>query len=376
MVLILFLLAAVLVAVVEMRLYQKRTFRNFQYRCYFPVTEAREGEEIELVEELVNQKLLPIPWLRSDFSTSKWLDFAGTRSVITDDTRYVVSFFWMGSHQRIIRRWKVKCRKRGVFTIDKVQLMATDLLGFCLAAQTVETGARITVLPAPELPVGPEYCIQHLIGELTVPRHIVDDPFTIAGIRAYQDFDPMNRINWLATARAGHLMVRECAFTTSPSLAVLLNLHSCDFERDRPIRPELVENGIRLCAGLFEEAGHHNLPLEFSCNGVLPGTDEPVETQTGMGPEFARELLRLLAQLPMPGQLDFAAWVLQEIPRLHSTDLFVVTAYLTPELAQLAGRRRDLTLLVTGFPDEEHPVPPAGRIFFLGPYFREKEASQ
>lgn len=217
------ILAAVLLLVfwVQNTLYHGRMFRHLSYRCYFSTDEAYEGDEIELVEELENRKLLPVPWLRSDFTTSKFLDFAGTRSVVTDKDRYVVSFFMLKSYHKVTRRWKVRCRRRGVFSIEKVSLVATDPLGNNVFSQNVAIGASLTVLPSPTLFEDTDRHVRHLTGDVTVRRHLVSDPFTIAGTREYAESDPLKLVDWLATARVGKLMVRECAYTTSPSLAVV-----------------------------------------------------------------------------------------------------------------------------------------------------------
>ena len=126
-VMILLIICAVVWA--EGQFYRKNAFDKLEYRCFFSKDEAMEGDEIELVEEVSNGKFLPLPWLKAEISTSRWLDFAGSQSLVTEDSRFVPSFFMMKSRHRVVRRWKVKCLKRGEYHLDTVVLIATGPSG-------------------------------------------------------------------------------------------------------------------------------------------------------------------------------------------------------------------------------------------------------
>ena len=115
---ILFMLAVLLWG--QARLFGRKAFQNFEYRCSFDRPEAFEGDEIELVEEVYNRKWVPLPWFKTEITTSRWLEFAGSQSVVTYNTRFVPSFFLVKSYQKVTRRWKVKCLKRGIFPIESV----------------------------------------------------------------------------------------------------------------------------------------------------------------------------------------------------------------------------------------------------------------
>ena len=91
-----FFALALLLAVVlggEILLYRKFSLSHLEYHCALDREEATEGDVVELVETIKNRKWLPEPWLKSEITTSKWLDFAGAQSIVTDKTRFVPSFF-------------------------------------------------------------------------------------------------------------------------------------------------------------------------------------------------------------------------------------------------------------------------------------------
>ena len=144
-----FFALALLLAVVlggEILLYRKFSLSHLEYHCALDREEATEGDVVELVETIKNRKWLPEPWLKSEITTSKWLDFAGAQSIVTDKTRFVPSFFVVRSFQKVQRSWHVTCLKRGDFAIQKVGLVASDLFGTVNVSRAAEVDSRILVL--------------------------------------------------------------------------------------------------------------------------------------------------------------------------------------------------------------------------------------
>ena len=122
-------LVCLLAVWLENVLYRKNAFKGLSYRCYLSRSQVFEGEEIELIEEIENRKWLPLPWFKSEITVSRWLEFAGAQSQLTDRQRFVPSFFMLKSYQRVSRRWKVRCLKRGEYSVEQIVLVTTDLLG-------------------------------------------------------------------------------------------------------------------------------------------------------------------------------------------------------------------------------------------------------
>ncbi|MDD2955416.1 MAG: DUF58 domain-containing protein [Oscillospiraceae bacterium] len=329
------LIAAVVVG--QMALYGRRVFRHLEYGCRLDREEAREGDEIEILETVSNRKWLPVPWLKSEITTSRWLDFAGAQSVVTDKTRFVPSFFMVRSYQRVQRAWKVKCLKRGVFSLQSVVLVASDLLGMSSFSQPVELDSEITVLPG-ELDAAAEFSApRHLFGEFSVRRNLLADPFFIAGVREYAQGDPMNRIHWAATARERRLMVYQNEYTAQQSAAVILNIQSREFESREVIDAPAVEDAIRVCAWLFREIAGTGVPLRFLANGpVEPGGREPVVSEEYFGEEHIHDLLVVLARLQLRSTQAFPEFLAEWYDGVAASNIFLVTAYLNEEILNFA----------------------------------------
>lgn len=139
----------VVLSAAQLALFARNSFRHFEYTCFFTKDEVMEGDEVGLVEIVSNRKWLPLPWLKSELSTSRWLEYAGSQSEVVGDRRYVPSFFALKSYQKVSRTWKVKCLKRGVFEIRRVDLVGSDLLGFSSFSYSAKVHTRLTVLPRP-----------------------------------------------------------------------------------------------------------------------------------------------------------------------------------------------------------------------------------
>ncbi len=337
-VMILLIICAVVWA--EGQFYRKNAFDKLEYRCFFSKDEAMEGDEIELVEEVSNGKFLPLPWLKAEISTSRWLDFAGSQSLVTEDSRFVPSFFMMKSRHRVVRRWKVKCLKRGKYHLDTVVLIATDLLGSVAPSISVEPHAKLTVLPRPvDMELGFQK-VRSDSGPVTVRRHLLPDPFLIAGVREYDPRQSANRIHWMATARTGKLMVHRNEYSADQTLAVILNVQSREFEHTRPMHSERVEEAIRACAGFLDDTLASGIPSALMANASLTDGREPLATGFAWGREHVWELLHLLARLPLENTREFSEYLRSDCAKIHPSDLVLVTPYLCDGILEYALLRQ------------------------------------
>ena len=274
-VLLLLLFAAIFL---QNRLYQKYAFRNLDYTCSFDRREATEGDPLCLQEVVSNRKLLPLPWLKSEITTSKWLEFSQLQSVVTDNTRFISSFFLVRSFQRVTRTWEGRCLKRGVFSVEKTVLVASDLIGGSAFSSTAPAGSQVVVFPK-ALDLDEDFIsVSRNMGEVCVRRNLLPDPFFIAGVREYQTGDPMNHIHWPATAREGRIMVYQNDSSTSQSRAILLNMQTREYANSGAVNADMLENAIRTCAALFEQTAGEGIPLRFLAN-----TPQAISTEEAWG---------------------------------------------------------------------------------------------
>ena len=117
------ILLVLLVLFGEVGLYRRRGLEGLSYRCHFSETECTEGESLQFVETVTNDKTLPVPWLKAELTTSRWLDFPEANSAVTGENRFVSSFFSVRSRSRVSRVWEITCEKRGVYEMEHIVLV-------------------------------------------------------------------------------------------------------------------------------------------------------------------------------------------------------------------------------------------------------------
>lgn len=365
-----------LIMYIQSRVYTKNAFRELTYECRFSCKEACEGDDILLIETLSNKKWLPIPWLKAELNTTKWLEFADSQSVVTDKTRFVPSFFMIGGYKKIERAWKVKCLKRGRFEVSAV-LVSTDLFGRALLSGTVQSRAEIVILPKPYDFELPSLCAKQMMGETIVKRHLIPDPFMISGVREYTERDGVNKIHWSATAKVGHIMVYNNDYTSQQSLCVILNMQSRAFENVDVIDKEPIEDCIRICARLFDNALVDGNTVCFLANTVTENEDtkkmrtfeKHIETHSFWGQEHVHDLLLLLADLTLTSTRDFDSFLEDIYDNVTASDIFIVTNFLDNGMFAFAQNKGLMGVNVTFFMTgkiPEKPLPYGVSVCFLG----------
>lgn len=278
---------------------------------------AAEGDQRHLTEIIVNKKPLPLPTLRVKFQIDKNLAFDNEENTSVSDKSYRHDIFSIMSYQKITRRLPFTCRRRGYYTIDRLDLLTYDLFfGGCLVRQ-LPVSTHLYVYPAPADPARLSIPLRHLMGELLSLRYAYEDPFEFQGIREYQPFDTLNAVNWKATARTGQLKVNVRGYTSSQEVVLLLNLESeTIWEYDM-----LRETSIRIAGSLGKELIGQGIPAGLFSNSLDALTGEPSYLLPGCTPAHAAALMETLSRIQTN----------QKMPSFHS---------LLAKLAAMEGRGR------------------------------------
>ena len=299
------ILAAVLVG--QYYLYEKLGQRGLSYKLTVrrrgtegvpagsgSVIEAFEDEEIEIIEEIDNAKILPLPWVRTEISCSRWLSFYGSSANSRDPAQkgLISGIFTLKGRQKCRRTWKVKCEKRGLFTIEDASIVVSDLFGLVRSARIIKLGQELRVLPVPADMKCGDMSGDVFIGELPVRRFVLPDPFVISGAREYSGREPMNRIHWAQSARCGSLMVYNNEFTTERRVLVLLNVQRSYHGEKQRISVPTLEALIKGAAFMLDYCCRTHTECALAANSPKPVYSEP-----GEGYVHMMEQLRSLAEL-------------------------------------------------------------------------------
>ena len=335
------LLIAAIAIIVEQQIFVRLVLKNVTYTARFSTSEAMEGDTVEIIEEIVNDKRLPVPWVKTELSTSRWLGFAGTQAARASDTRFVPSVFSLRPRQKCTRTRKVIAQKRGNFKLESVSIVGSDLLGLVSVSRALAITESIRILPAPYEIRESGMSQEELLGELTARRFICDDPFLISGSREYTGREPMNRIHWNSTARSAQLMVFNNDYTTQNRAAVVMNMQKSPIGDPRPLTNGDIETYIKAAAFIFDVLAANGAECGFYTNG-----SGGVHEKGGSGKEDYMRLLRVLSDIENTCSIDFRDFMEQtEIADIYfrdRTDIIILTAYIDDFTADFAAvmRRR------------------------------------
>jgi uncharacterized protein (DUF58 family) len=134
------------------------------------------------------------------------------------------------------------------------------------------------------------------IGEIKMTHRLFEDPTRIAGVRAYQHGDPLNRIHWRATARTGQLHSKIYEASSVAGVTIMMEFRREAYPRDgEPFRSELAVTAATSIANAVQIMGQQ---VGFLTNGRdaadrirLEGWDgEPVALETRAAAHAAAEI--------------------------------------------------------------------------------------
>lgn len=279
------LLSAAVFAALQAAVLGRYSVSRIRYTRQFSQTECYAGDTVELVEVVENHKWVPVPWLRVESMIDAALRFRTEEALHIREgrkTQYHKSLFTLGPYRRIRRRHSITCMKRGVYRLSSVTVTGGDLLGLIDRTRSCPVEAELLVypqvVPMEEVPL-PTHGWQ---GDVTVRRWLVDDPFTVAGVRDYRSGDPMKLIHWKASARAGSLQVYRREFTAEQRLYVLVNVEDRETMRDVVHHESLIEKGISYAATIVSDAIRRGIPVGFGHNGEMVQLAKPAEANEMM----------------------------------------------------------------------------------------------
>lgn len=330
MALIVMALILTAVLIVQYLVYKNIGLSDIDYKLTISKSEAFENEEIEITEEIANNKWLPLPWARSEISCSRWLSFYGnSQSVAKDAQKGLVSgIFMLKGHQRLKRVWKVRCEKRGIFRIEDVTLSVSDLFGLAKPTAMLKLSEEILVLPSPSDMQMPQLSSEAFIGSNTVRRFILPDPFMICGAKEYTGREAMNRIHWGATARTGDLMVYNNEFTTERRMLVVINMQRVFADETQKLSVSLLEAQIKAAAFVLDQCYRSHIAVGFAVNDM-----ELTRVEAAEGYEHTVNILRTLARLKNRCGMHIDDFV-QRLDCSEYTDVLLISNILTDKCAE------------------------------------------
>ncbi|WP_010245007.1 DUF58 domain-containing protein [Acetivibrio cellulolyticus] len=339
-----FIIATVIVLYIQRLVYTRLGLRDIEYERYFSTNTAFVGEEIHMVECISNKKLLPLPWLRLESRIDPSLKFQSQGDLDIKYGAYHKSFFSLSPYKKITRRHKVKCLKRGFYSLNSAVITCGDALGLNETCKNIDLSSNLLVYPdainVDEIP----FPVRSWIGEIIVRRWILEDPFMILGIREYNYGDPLNHINWKATARSGDIKVHNLDHTSSPSLMIYLNVEDSYNTNGYVAKPDIIEKGIIYAASIVNYALSNGVETGFASNGST--IDQPkqiIRILPGAGAAQLAILLEAMAKIVIAQTTAFSTLIEEDIDMgTKNRDFLFITCYEDEDMEKQIDKLRGM----------------------------------
>lgn len=362
----LLVISALLLTIIPIAwLWNRLSLSRLTYQRAFGERRAFPGETVDVTLRVANQKLLPLGWLLVEDQWPPALPPEEGRLYLSPGGQvgYCLNAFSIRWFERINRRYRVRCTRRGFYPFGPVRLVSGDIFGlFRRQARDDHLDWLIVyprVLPLETLGFPPK----EPFGEVKASWRLFEDPSRAVGIRDYRPDDAFRHVHWKASARRQELQVKVYEPTTSHNLIVFCNVATMP-KHWQGIRPLLLEKTISVAASIAAYAFTQRYEVGVIANGCIPHSDQSIKVLPSRRPDQLARVMEALAAVTSFATSSIQALLLAESPRLPwGSTMVVVTSVITDDLLDAllrlheAGRRLVLVSL------EEEPLarelPPA-----------------
>ncbi|MCR4715576.1 MAG: DUF58 domain-containing protein [Lachnospiraceae bacterium] len=261
---ILFVIIAVvaLLYIGQTSYYEKHWANGLTAKLSFSKSVAKIGEKLELVEEVSNNKWLPLPHLHVKFMTSNSFDFDNKDNSTVTDHYYRNDIFTLLGYQKTERTLTFKTTKRGYFEILDSDLISGDIFFRRTFAKQEKNFTGLYVYPSLLDKANYPSALTNRDGELAAPLSYNINQYSYRGSREYIEGDPLNHINWKRTAKEQQLMTNLYTPVIEQEVTMIVNFKPF-YENSKD---DLLEYVIRIIATLSDYYLRNNVHLHLYTN--------------------------------------------------------------------------------------------------------------
>ena len=186
------------------------------------------GESVRMAVRLENRGRLTVPWVLVEDS----LPDRGRRLLrprVAVDGPWVALTRLKAGEEETVLDYQVKFLQRGYYQLGPLLAETGDVFGLHRRYRLLTEPRFVIVLPK-VLPLqGYNLASRRPLGEIRVAHRLFEDPTRLAGVRLFQQGDPLNRIHWRATARTGQLHSRVYENSRVAGATLLLDFHQAGY---------------------------------------------------------------------------------------------------------------------------------------------------
>jgi len=182
------------------------------------------GDSVQVKVELENRGRLSVPWILLEDSIPNPMAQEMRPRLEVDGPWVALTRLGPGERETVFE-YDVKFFQRGYYQFGPMLVETGDVFGLHRRCRLLTEPQFVLVLPK-VLPLqGFNLASRRPMGEIRVAHRLFEDPTRLAGVRLFQQGDPLNRVHWRATARTGALHSRVYENSRVAGATLLLDFH-------------------------------------------------------------------------------------------------------------------------------------------------------
>ncbi len=245
-----FLLLALILFLLQRRLYYRIWRKKLQVSVSFEDERTIEGDGNTVIERVENRSIIPIHVIFMKYtllrSYSPLFDGGGRREVTVKGG--------IGGRKIKERKYTIEGLRRGLYTISEVEATGHDIFLSTEYDSKFYPPSFFFVFPRRADTRSFDLAYRELLGTILSKRRKNEDPFELRGIRDYMSHDSLRSVNWKASAKTGSFKVNEHDWTTDEGAAIVLDLRGGSEEEKETlisyaatIAERFLRRGINTC---------------------------------------------------------------------------------------------------------------------------------
>ncbi len=322
---------------------------------------ANIGDTVAIVVRVKNEGRLPVPWVLVEDLLPRSALIHDPPNLRVKGRRVQLAMLKRGGFTPIL--YQLKCNRRGYYQLGPLIMETGDLFGLHRRYRVLSDPHFLLVYPK-VLPLeGFDVASKRPIGEVRMTYRLYEDPTRIAGVRAYQPGDPLNRVHWKATARTGELHSKVYEPSTVAGVTILLEFHRDAHDpRHEPMRSELavtaaaslanavyemqqqiglVTNGRDAADRIRQEGWDYDIRSRDAARQAASMADssdrlQPVTVDTRRGAEQLMRIFDTLARVELTDGLDMTQLIGETANRMPRDATIVAFLPAVTEQAAIA----------------------------------------
>lgn len=228
--------------------------------------------------------------------------------VLNNESRYKV-ITSKNNKQQIICRTHVRAKRtgvvetrlsiprRGVFSVNKINIDCLDLLGFHTSYYEKEKTEKIIVAPKRVSNKFMSKMIAQGYGDFNAKRGFINDETTIRTYAEYTGHEPMRHINWKKSAQSEDFIVKQFEPMGIHVTTIVFDISGFINVKHDSMQGELLEYSISMLREMFEYFEVKRIPYCLYTNARSSYIHENVFRSTPSGKKTRRIMLSMLGEL-------------------------------------------------------------------------------